>query len=339
VEVEPGYRNELPGASRGRTACVKLVAFVALVLFGCSSNGAAPGAPEAGAGPKAHAAAGAPEGAAGPKAYEEILGYDWSVAPGSETYFCVYKTISTDLWISDFRPLSPVGTHHVTLGFQDPGPPDGVMASTDNPAIPPCNRVTLGTNFLYFAGVGTGEMVLPDGVATRVTAGKQLVLSLHLLNTTATPLRGHSGVEIVRADPAGVVHQAEAIAAGKFKGLTVPPGPSTQTGTCTMQGDVTLFAVAPHMHLMGTHLTSTVALAGGRTTTLFDRDYQFEQQSYSFLNPPVALQKGDQMHVACTYDNTGTTTLTFGESTNQNEMCFLFTYRYPAIANSRVCAQ
>jgi hypothetical protein len=45
------------------------------------------------------------------------------------------------------------------------------------------------------------------------------------------------------------------------------------------------------------------------------------------------------MQVACSYNNTGTTTLTFGESTNQYEMCIMFTYRYPAIATNLVCGQ
>jgi hypothetical protein len=317
-------RIELRDLPRGLRAFVVLLAMVVLASWGCSGNGSS---------------SSAAQDAAGPKQFEEIMGYDWSVAAGTETYFCIYKTITTDLWINDFRPVFPAGTHHVTLGFQDPGPADGVVASTDTTAKPACNGVTLGNNLLYFAGVGTGEMALPAGVATKVTAGKQLVLSLHLFNTTATELKGHSGVEVVRPDPAGVVHQAEVIAAGKFQTLTVPPGPSTQTGTCTMQDNVTLFSVAPHMHLMGVHLKTTVASATGGVTTLFDKDYQFEQQPYSLLSPEVPLKKGDQMQVDCTYNNTGMTTLTFGESTNVNEMCILFTYRYPAIATNLLCGQ
>ena len=279
-------------------------------------------------------------GAVTSKQYEEVLAHDWSLTPGLETYFCVYKTITEDLWVSDFRPEFPVGTHHVTLGFQDQGTQaDGVVASTDTTANPPCNGVTLGNNLLYFAGVGTGGMSLPSGVATKVPAGKQLVMSLHLLNAGSTTLTGHSGVEVVHAVPADVVHQAESIAAGKFQGLTVPPGTSTQNGTCTMTGPVSVFAVAPHMHLMGTHLATTVQLASGGTRPLIDTPYMFEQQAYKFFDPPMALTTGDTMQVTCTYDNTSSTTLTFGESTTLNEMCILFAYRYPAIATNLICQQ
>jgi hypothetical protein len=295
-----------------------------MTVLGCSSSGSGPAAP-------------AQEGGAAAKPFEEILAYDWNVAPGVETYFCVYKTLTEDLWVSDFRPEFPIGTHHVTLGFSDPGPPDGVVASTDTAANPPCNGVTLGTNLLYFAGVGTGGMSLPSGVATKVPAGKQIEFSLHLLNPSSMPMTGHSGVEVVKVSPASVVHQAEVIAAGKFQGLTVPPMMSTQTGTCTMEGPVTLFAVAPHMHLMGVHMTTTMLLAAGGTKPLFDKAYQFDQQAYTFVDPPLAVTTGDQMQVACSYNNTGSTTLTFGESTTQNEMCIMFAYRYPAIATNLVC--
>jgi hypothetical protein len=301
-----------------------LPALITIAALGCSGG---------------TSASSVPDGGFGPKMYEEVLGYDWSLTPGLETYFCVYKTLSEDLWVSDFRSEFPAGTHHVTLGFSDPGPPDGVVASTDTAANPPCDGVTLGNNLLYFSGVGTGEMHLPSGVATKVPAGKQLVFSLHLLNPSSAPLTGHSGVQVVHAVPSSVVHEAEVIAAGKFQGLSVPPKTSIQNGTCTMTGPVTLFAVAPHMHLMGVHLTTTIQHAGGGTTTLFDKAYQFEQQAYTFVDPPLPLTTGDTMQVACSYDNTGSTTLTFGESTTQNEMCIMFTYRYPAIATNLVCQQ
>lgn len=299
--------------------------FITVAALGCSGgNSASPPA----------------DGGSTTKQYEEVLAHDWSLTPGLETYFCVYKTLTEDLWVSDFRPEFPAGTHHVTLGFQDPGgQADGVVASTDTTAKPQCTGVTLGTNLLYFGGVGTGEMNLPSGVATKVPAGKQLVLSLHLLNPSSATLTGHSGVEVVHATPSSVLHQAESIAAGKFQGLTVPPGTSTQNGTCTMTGPVSVFAVAPHMHLMGVHFTTTVQLAGGGTTPLIDTPYHFEQQGYKLFDPPLSLTTGDTMQVTCSYDNTGTTTLTFGESTTQNEMCILFAYRYPAIATNLVCQQ
>lgn len=293
-------------------------AFLALVSGGCSSN---PGSQAAGASPA--------------KAYKELMAYDWSVGPGVETDFCIYKTASEDTWISDFRPLSPVGTHHVSLGFADPGPPDGVLASADTST---CTGVTLGNNLAFVGTVGTDALSMPEGVAVKIPAGKQMLLSLHLLNPTSSTLTGRSGVEAVSADPSRVTHPAELIFA-MTQSLTVPPGKSTQTGTCTMTDDVTLFAVMPHMHLTGVHMTTVAMPATGNPITLLDQDYNFQQQRYSLLSPAVPLHKGDKMQVTCSFDNHGATTLTFGESTTKNEMCITATYRYPAVAASLACEQ
>lgn len=269
--------------------------------------------------------------------YEEVLGYDWTLDAGVEDYYCVYKTLTEDLWVSDFRPLSPKGTHHVTLGFQDPVRLDGIASADDTTANPPCNGLTLGQNLAFGATVGTDEFTMPEGVAVKIPAGKQLLLSVHVINTGVSKLSGHTGIEAVRADPSKVQNEAEIIFANDVH-LNIPPGPSTQTGTCTMDADSTIFAVLPHMHLMGTHLTSIVGPPGGPTTTLIDQDYQFDAQKFLVKNPPIEVKKGDQIQTTCTYDNTGSNTLTFGESTLNNEMCITITYRYPAQATSFNCA-
>lgn len=50
------------------------------------------------------------------------------------------------------------------------------------------------------------------------------------------------------------------------------------------------------------------------------------------LDPPVRMKKGAQAHITCTYENPGSETLGFGESTTGGEMCITFAYRYPALS-------
>jgi hypothetical protein len=275
---------------------------------------------------------------AGAKKYEEILAYDWTIEPGVETYYCIYETLKEELWVSDFRPISPTGTHHVTLGYSEPGPPDGVVASTDKSANPPCTGITLGQNLALGATKGTDEFTMPSGVAAVIPAGKQLLLSVHVLNSTASSLSGHTGVEVVRADPAKVEHEAEIIFAAPVN-LNIPPGRSTQTGDCTLDADSTVFAVLGHMHTRGVHLTSTAIPASGPERTLLDYDYKFDEQKFIPLDPPLVLAPGDKIRTACTYENPGPHTLTFGESTELNEMCITISYRYPRVATSFLCVQ
>jgi hypothetical protein len=300
------------------------IAVSALVLAACSSGATKPEVAVATPGELSNA--------------KELIAYDWTVGPGVETYYCVYQTLTEDVWISAFSPTEPPGTHHVVLGFNDPAPetPDGVISSDDAATGPRCSGVQLSQNMMYFGGKGAGSLTMPSGVALKIPAGKQLFLGLHLFNTDVSPLTGRSGMKIVSPEPGTVSHEAEAIAVGKVAGLLVPPGESKQTGLCTMTDDVTAFALAPHMHLTGTHNNTTEGPPAGQITTNFDQDYTFNEQPYVPLDPPIFLHKNDVVNVECDYANTGSSALTFGEST-KNEMCFTFVYRYPKIATTPVC--
>jgi len=268
-----------------------------------------------------------------PSDFQDVLADDtWSVAPGAESYYCKYLTLKEDLYISKFRPLMPVGTHHVVLGYQEPAVPDGFVPAVEGkpPTADACTGLSFGDIFAFAGTYGTQELDMPEGVAVKIPAGKQLVLGLHFLNASTETMTGKAGVQAVKPDAASVVHEAEVIAAQNL-GFAVPPGPSTVDATCTMIGDSTIFAVMAHMHKAGVHMTTTAG-PGGTGTTLLNTDYVFTDQNYKTLDQPVNLKQGDQIKVECDYNNTGTDTLTVGESTTKNEMCITFTYRYPALA-------
>jgi hypothetical protein len=270
------------------------------------------------------------------KTFEEFIAQDWTIDPGVEAYYCVYKTLTEDVWVSDYRALAPPGTHHVTVGYGNPGSPDGAVSSADSST---CTGLTLGTNMAFTATRGNADAFsMPAGVAVRIPAGKQLLLNVHVLNATQRPLSGRTGIEVVRADPASVQHEAEMLYANNIN-LSIPPGTSTHTGTCTLDADSTFFAVLGHMHISGTHFTTTIVPANGTPTTMLDESYNFDAQKLVRLDPPTVLKKGDVLQTSCTYQNQGLDTLTFGESTTKNEMCISILYRYPAVAASFNCAQ
>jgi Copper type II ascorbate-dependent monooxygenase, C-terminal domain len=303
---------------------------ITLASAGCGSGSSKASATTS---PQQDAAPSAPEVGAG-KTFQELLAYDWMIDPGVEAYYCVYKTLTEDLWVSDYRPMLSPGTHHVTIGYSDPGPPDGAVSSADTPS---CSGVTLGTNLAFVATRGTDAFSMPAGVGVRIAAGKQLLLSVHVLNATQQPLNGRTGIEVVHADPTHIQHEAEIIFANNL-GISIPPGPSTQTGKCTLDADSTIFSIVGHMHLTGTHFTTTALPAGGTPQKLLDENYAFDSQKFVPLEPPVLLNKGDQIQTVCTYQNPGPDTLSFGESTVKNEMCISIFYRYPAVSTNFNCA-
>ena len=97
--------------------------------------------------------------------------------------------------------------------------------------------------------------------------------------------------------------------------INVTPGASTQTGACTLDADSTFLTLIHHMHETGVHMRTRALPAGGAPLVLLDVGYDFNEQSVVPIEPRLELAAGDKIEVTCDYENPGTNTLTFGEST------------------------
>lgn len=283
-----------------------------LLTTACSDDGQSSDTPDAA--PNADAAEPTPN------VWTTLVEGPWTLEPGTERYLCVRHTVPEDAYITEFRAKVPLGSHHSVLSVGNPSGPDG---------IEPCTSFANHAIMIYGAGVNTDEMALPNGVAMRVRAGQQLLLNLHLYNVSDGTLEGVSGVDVKYLPASQVQHEAEAVLMGKVTSLSVPPGESTQRGTCTMTGDVTVFMVGPHMHQLGTHMRVVASRSGMADAVLIDEPYNFEdQQGYPI--EPIEMNRGDDIDVYCSYNNTTGSTVHWGESSDE-EMCFATVYRYPAL--------
>lgn len=247
----------------------------------------------------------------------------WTLTPSMEDYQCIRVTVPNEMFVHSFIPVIPLGTHHTVLTIApNDGTPDGQVS---------CNGFVNGPDMLFGSGVGTDSLVFPEGVAVRIPAGSQLLLNLHLYNSSATAtLHETSGIRVTTLEASEVVHEAEIVLAGKDQGLNIPPRQTTtQTGYCTFGHAQTVFSVFPHMHQTATHMTVTAMPAGGSPTILMDDEYSFDDQRYRPIAPTLELNTGDQIRVDCTYDNPTGNTIHFGESST-DEMCYAGIYRYPA---------
>ncbi len=284
-----------------------------LLLAACGSGGDAP--------PGTIDAPAAPPDAATSVGWRTLATATWSVAPSSEKYRCARRTVPVDTWIKSFRPVAPLGTHHTVLSLDSGSLPDGDVD---------CGPIA-GFHVIYASGIGTNQFDLPAGTGVRIPAGTQIVLNLHLYNTDDTSaLTGTSGVEIDAVDASQVQNEAEAVLAGPL-GFTIPTGVQPLTFSCTMPRDVTLFAVAPHMHRLGIHMK-----VEGPSGTILDEDYSFESQMLYHVGP-IALSAGAVLHTTCTWDNDTGGPVNFGDSTDA-EMCFAIIYRYPAALSGPICS-
>ena len=253
-----------------------------------------------------------------------IAARSWSLAVGEhDKYQCTRVQIPQDMYITGFRSLSPVGTHHSVLTYSTKTTPLGDYD---------CNVGAVDFQMVYAAGLGTDDLLFPTNVAMKIPAGQFVNLNLHLFNASDNSETGTSGVLVktITAAEAASYTMADMTFAGNGN-FTIPAGQTmTVSGGCNAPADWHLFTLWPHMHMLGTHQKVTIGSA-----TPLDSDYSFaEQRNYPMAVMDVA--KGTPIQTTCTFTNTTANAVSFGESST-NEMCFTGLYKYPAGGNLVQC--
>ena len=260
-----------------------------------------------------------------PGEWQSLVEAPWTVSSGGETYHCAIATVEEDMWVGAFRALAPEGTHHTVVSMSDSNQPDGDF---------PCSAGRLEDEMIFASGVGTDDLILPEGVAFKIEKGTRVLLNLHLYNATGSSIDGVSGTQVKVVDPATVQHEAEVVFAGSVLIAVPPMGPGETTGTCLFPQDMTVMSVWPHMHQHGRHMKVTHEGRDG-DTVLHDEPFDFEEQVNYRIQPRV-VAAGESLRVDCSYENPTSSSLSFGDSSDQ-EMCFAGIYRYPAARDGLFC--
>lgn len=310
----------LPLHARAHLAVQRLSAVTSLaaavLLFGCSGENAKarragsatpPDGSLSGTGGKSS------EGDAS-EPYARLIDGAWSLQPGEEKKnVCITKVLTDDVYIHAIRALQPAGTHHTVLTISKGA--NDCLTSVVEGAV-------------YVAAVGSNGITMPEGVAMKLPAGSTLGLSLHIFNTTMTPLTGLSGMDVITMKSDDVKALADAYLTGPTS-FSLPPHQVTRVSSdCIADAEQQAFALFPHMHQLGTHIKTTV-ISAGATQVLHDAAFAFNEQLQIPLSPNLSLHPGDTLHTECTYENTTDRVVTFGESTD-TEMCISAFYRFPA---------
>jgi hypothetical protein len=234
-----------------------------------------------------------------------------TVAAGQEKYVCYAQTLTEDLTVDRYDYAVVPFVHHVFFSRDLAPEPEGLSE---------CD-VLFKTSWipLLVAGKGNATLQDPAGAASVLPKGTQLVVQLHLLNPSTSEASATVSIDMHRSTldkpkPVGLYAFGTQV-------ISLPPNATTSVSyECTPAQDVVSFTDFPHMHRLGTKLTFEVADATGAYHQAYARDpYDFNNQ---YLEPtPLSVLKGTKTRITCTYDNTTTGTVVYGESTN-DEMCF-----------------
>jgi hypothetical protein len=225
--------------------------------------------------------------------------------------------------------------HHILL----------LQASSSQPSVPTKCGATppLDWKLLYGWAPGAPPLVMPQEAGFPVDAGKtsHYVLQIHYsnLNHLAGETDG-TGMELCSTDQLRP-NDADVMAIGSVD-FKIPAHTKT-TLNCDMDLSslplvsgifpVHVLQTWPHMHLLGTALSSEVVHADGSKESLGN------SPNYSFYNQitypvDVTIQPTDHVMTSCTWQNTSNQDVNFGESTTE-EMCFNFLTYYPRIQFSQ----
>jgi hypothetical protein len=237
---------------------------------------------------------------------------------GEEKYMCYTMNLPADreLSIYEIEPVYGKGVHHTFFAW---------TLIPEEQAEFEC-PVLFETTWipLYLGGVGTDPLRLPEGTGFKMEAGRQMLVQLHLQNTTFEPMEDTTTINIHAIDddpsiiPAGIFGMDNRVidVAPNAKGVTT-------SMECEATRDMEVFASLPHMHKAGRHIELS---RQGDAEPLYSETWSFDDQPMIPLK--TTIKKGDMLDLSCTFDNNNDTAIGYGESSD-NEMCASVLYYTP----------
>ncbi len=254
------------------------------------------------------------------------------MAPGADLTLCTYLPLGTSFdettdVIDAVGYQSDLGGHHGVLYMAERERPVDTHECTDDDMV----------NARFLAGAGGGDAggasaKLPDGVAYRVDAGRQLMIQSHWINTTQAPIDGQVAFNLTVDEPDEDRQLAQLLTWAGTQ-IDIPANGSGSAHTdCVVGQEMHFFLVGGHAHEHGSQVSLTYTPAGGEPDMFYDEPWQ----AYYTFDPPritmsaedaMVVMPGDTLSVDCQYENTTGEALGF-----PTEMCAGFAFYFPGTA-------
>jgi hypothetical protein len=240
-------------------------------------------------------------------------------------YFTVPTNFTEDKWVeaAEVRPDQRAAVHHIIAFVKEPGSGSARAGET-------------GTILVGYAP-GENPLKLMPGTAVLVKAGSSLVFQVHYTpNGKAVKDRSYIGVRFAKEPPKNRAIRGMAINAG----FRIPPNDSKYEvrASYTVNRDITLDSLMPHMHLRGRDFQYTVVYPDGRQEVILSvPKYDFSWQLMYQLESPMVLPKGTRIDCVAHFDNSANNKFNpdpakevrWGDQTWEEMMIGFFTYTVP----------
>jgi hypothetical protein len=315
------------------------LAAAGLLAFGCSSSSPAGTPPTPDAAPPVEAGAAVdasapdvsiPLGDSGgvPGAAQTSIG-PIDLPAGVEKTVCIVKDLGNtdDLVVTGFVSTLAPGSHHLIVYKTTEK-----QNLTPTPCMPFQGLQSGVTEPILIANKLNVNWTFPDGIALELPAHQMLRIEAHYINTGMTDIQGMGSVVFqgTPASSAAPFQPSDFLFWGTTQ-INIPPnasataGPKFQVGIAGTQ----LISITTHQHELGTGIKAWASAKAGDLSNQIADDTDWSNPSWRLINPTVAFDGTTGLSYQCSWDNTTTYTVNFGESA-LDEMCFVGGYYYPS---------
>lgn len=271
-----------------------------------------------------------------PKRGFRIVAPPRTLAPGEEAEYCLSWPFPASLDSSivyGARLYTTAGLHHgnvvtkpvdKTLGPQ-PYPschPGAYDPFGDLPGVIPDVLFANSTQI-----VGEESLPLPPGIGFTVDTSRDIVASIHFLNTTNEPQIVELVYDFFMMPPERMENEAAPFFMNMNE-FDIPPHTTETIGaTCQAFGG-NIVSMMPHTHRLLERFEVDRVREDNSTENLYATGAFSAESDIRVYDPPLVLGETDSVRFGCTFNNTTEKNVKYG--LGDNEMCILFGYIWPA---------
>ncbi|HZF55235.1 MAG TPA: hypothetical protein VE093_41575 [Polyangiaceae bacterium] len=271
-----------------------------------------------------------------PKRGFRLIAAPRTVAPGEEIETCISwpfpEALSSNI-VHAGRLYTTPGLHHSNVVTKPADPADGPQpypkchpgAYDPFGALPEVIPDVLFANSTQVTGKET--LLLPEGIGFKVDTSRDIVTSIHFLNTSSEPLRVEVAYDFFTMPEEELQSEAAPFVL-QVNDFLIPPHTTGSVGsTCTVFGGK-VAAMMPHTHKLLESFTVDMLHEDGAIEPVYAKGAYDTESDIKLFDPPLEISSFDQMRFECVFNNTTDHDVVYG--LGENEMCILFGYVYPA---------
>lgn len=254
----------------------------------------------------------------------------WIATGTADQFVCVILDPETtsDVWLTGLqvRPGNPLVVHHVQVDQLVNSPQTQLLVAyhgIGQPYVDDCGRPTPGTSLLHLWTPGSQPLTMNGSeLAMKLGGYSKLMVQIHYHpagrdnapDLTAIDLRTSDVAPRKRYFPMPVGNES-APPRLRTPDFVIPAGAAdhveqiaTPMDYIANLRDVRIVSVSPHMHMVGTDITTKLVRADGSSECLSNSGWDFDWQRTFTYDAPIdelALVTGaDTIEVTCRYNNT-----------------------------------